>query len=123
MPEDLPEGQEIVILTEMTFSLADARSVTARLRRAMPEFMQEDDHSFNWTRAYPKGHWSPLKALGGRQILGSVRVTGDELVAKAKTLSMAARLTATLKWMFGDAIRLRDTRWRGVRDLLRDVKA
>lgn len=120
MTGDMPEGREVVILTEMTFDLSDPTSAVTRLRRAGPRFEQEDSHQFCWTRPYPKGHWSPLAQLGGRQILGSVRVDGDALIAESKTLSMAARLAAILKDMFGDTLRLRGTRWRGVQDMLRE---
>lgn len=120
MTDDTPEGREVVIFTEMTFDLSDPTSAVSRLQRAGPGFQQEDSHRFCWTRAYPEGPWSPLARLGGRQILGSVRVDGDALIAESKTLSMAARLAAILKDMFGDTIRLRGTRWRGAQDMLRE---
>jgi len=55
---------------------------------------------------------------GGRQILGSVRVGPERLIAEVKTLSMGARLVGILKGIFGEQIRLTDTSWKGVADLL-----
>jgi len=122
MPEDLPEGQEIMIVTEMTFDVGDPAAARAAVRKRRPEFEAEEPgkncESFIWTRKYPAGHWSPLSRLGGRQTIGSVRIGDGGLVAEAKTLSMAARLAATLKELLGDRLRLRDTRWTGTRDML-----
>ncbi|XXY51494.1 hypothetical protein WME91_10165 [Sorangium sp. So ce269] len=118
MPDDIPESQEVAILTEMTFGVSDPRSVVASLRSAEPTFIEQDDE-FIWTRPYPKGHWSPFARRGNRQVLGSVQLAGDALVAEAKALSMAAKLAALLKDMLGDAIRLRSSRWTGASDLLR----
>lgn len=119
MPDDLPESQEVAIFTEMTFGVSDPQSAMASLRSAKPTFTREDDDRFVWTRPYPKGHWSPLAWRGNRQVLGSVQLAGDALIAEAKALSMAAKLAALLKDMLGDTIRLRSTRWTGASDLLR----
>jgi len=104
-PDDLPDGQEIVILTDMRFAIPSARVAVSALRRAAPEFCHEGRNGgadvFTWTRPYPKGHWNPLSSLGGRQVLGTVRVSGRELVADAKTLS-----------------NLEGSRWMGLQDLL-----
>ncbi len=121
-PDDLPQGKEIVIFTEMTFALADAESTSRALRRAAPEFQLDGRDGpvevFTWTRQYPKNHSSPLRMLGGRQILGSVRLSPRELVAEAKTLSMAAKLVDTLQRLLGDGLRLQSTRWTGAQELL-----
>lgn len=123
VPEGIPEGQELAIFTTMTFAVESADAVIERLHQRDPEFAHTGDEGdaalFDWTREYPKNHWSPLKALGGRQILGSVRVEPEQLIAEAKTLSMAARLVSVLKEMFGEQIRLKETTWLGMRDLLR----
>ncbi|WP_437595839.1 hypothetical protein WMF28_25000 [Sorangium sp. So ce590] len=123
MSHDVPEDQEILILTEMTFDVSSPRSAAARLRSAEPTFTRQDDGEFVWTRPYPKGHWSPFASLGARQVLGSVHIVGDALVAEAKALSMAAKLAATLKDLLGDSIRLRSTRWTGASDLLRKPRS
>lgn len=126
-PDDVPEGQEVIILTEMTFGIPDPERALAALRRASPEFeaagVDGTAEVFTWQRPYPKGHWSPLRALGGRQILGSVRVTDRELVAEAKTLSMAAVLVAKLHGMLGGELRLKGSRWMGTQELLRQRQA
>ncbi len=121
-PDDLPEGKEVMILTEMTFEISDAGAAVDALRRAVPEFQEDGKEGnadvFSWTRSYPKGHWSPLNSLGGRQVLGSVRVSGRELVADAKTLSMAAKLVGKLQQLLGGGLRLQGSRWTGLQDLL-----
>lgn len=122
-PDDLPDGKEVVILTEMTFEVADGTAAVAALSRAAPEFIREGEQGaeveFAWTRAYPRDHWSPLKWLGGRQTLGGVRVSGRQLVADAKSLSMAAKLVTRLHALLGGgALRLRGTRWSGMREVL-----
>ncbi len=127
-PDDLPDGKEVLILTEMTFEIADAAAAVAALGRAGPEFIPKgegrDEEEFTWTRPYPRNHWSPLKWMGGRQILGGVRVTGRELVAQAKTLSMAAKLVEGLHELLGGgALRLQGSRWSGMREVLRGDEA
>jgi len=122
VPEDIPEGKEIAIFTEMTFALESAEMVIEQLHERDPDFVhtgyEGEVEIFDWTREYPKNHWSPLKTLGGRQILGSVRVGPAQLIAEAKTLSMAARLVGILKEMFGEQIRLKETTWQSLSDLL-----
>ncbi len=117
--DDMPKKMEVAIVTEAEFALTDQdrdRAVEA-LRTLDPEFINSggDDDSgeefFDYTREYPKDHWSPLKLLGGPQIIGSVAVRPGALIAGANTLSMACRLVNRLKDLFGDAIRLRCTRW------------
>jgi hypothetical protein len=126
-PDDLPEGKEVLILTEMTFGVADGGSALAALRRASPEFEDEGRDGvaevFIWTRPYPKGHSSPLSSLGGRQILGNVRVAGNDVVADARTLSMAARLIARLHDLLGTGLHLLGSRWTGTKDLLAPVQS
>ncbi len=121
-PDDLPDGKEIIILTEMSFGIPSAGVAVDALRRAAPEFHHEgrdgDADVFTWTRPYPKGHWSPLSSLGGRQALGSVRVSGRELLADAKTLSMAAKLGGKLQRLLGGGLHLEGSRWVGMQDLL-----
>ncbi len=121
-PDDLHEGKEVIILTEMTFEIPDAGAAVDALRRAAPEFrhegMEKNSDVFSWTRAYPKGHWSPLALFGGRQDLGTVRVSGRELVADAKTLSMAAKLVGRLQRLLDGGLHLQGSRWMGMQDLL-----
>jgi hypothetical protein len=126
-PDDTPDGKEVLILTEMTFGVPDSRAALVALRRSSPEFQDDgrdgDAAVFTWTRPYPEGHSSPLSSLGGRQILGSVRVARTELVADARTLSMAARLVAKLHDMLGAGLHLQGSRWTGMQDLLVRVRA
>jgi hypothetical protein len=61
-------------------------------------------------------HWSLLSSLGGRQILGSIQVTSRELVAEAKTLSMAAKLVGKLHGLPGGGLHLQGSRWMGMQD-------
>jgi hypothetical protein len=121
-PDDLPDGKEVVILTEMSFAIPDGGVAVDVLRRASPEFHHDgrdrDADAFTWTRPYPKDHESPLRPLGGRQILGNVQVSGRELVAEAKTLSMAARLVGKLQRLLDGGLHLQGSRWMGMQDLL-----
>lgn len=126
LPEDLPEGKEIMILTEMSFRIEDERDVVAKLRKRGPEFnycgRKKDEEYFDWTREYPPDHWSPLASLGGRQILGDVRVVPGRLIAEAKTLSMACRLIYLLKNILAGKLTLEKTTWSGIHDILRTKK-
>jgi len=104
-PDDIPEDKEVMVWTRATFSCVNTKAVTAELGRQEPEFLDEGEEDgmtrFTWTREYPKKHWSPFSRLGGRQILGSVEVHSDHLVAEAKVLSMASILikqTETRVW-------------------------
>ncbi|MDI6820290.1 MAG: hypothetical protein QMC89_05240 [Candidatus Hodarchaeaceae archaeon] len=126
LPEDLPEGKEIMILTEMSFHIEDERDVVAELRKRDPEFeycgREKGGEYFSWTREYPPDHWSPLASLGGRQILGDVRVVPGRLIAEAKTLSMACRLIYLLKNILAGKLTLEKTTWRGMQDILQTKK-
>lgn len=126
LPEDLPEGKEIMILTEMSFRIEDERDVVAKLRKRGPEFdycgRKEGEEYFSWTREYPPDHWSPLASLGGRQILGDVRVVPGRLIAEAKTLSMACRLIYLLKNILAGKLTLEKTTWSGIQDIQRTKK-
>jgi hypothetical protein len=119
---EIPESQEVAIFTTISFEVDMAAAIFEQLRKRDPDFAYTgrdgEVEFFDWTRQYPKGHWSPLASLGGRQILGSIRVEPERLIAEVKTLSMGARLAGILKGIFGEHIRLKDTTWKGVADLL-----
>lgn len=119
---DIPDGQEVAVITEMTFRIADAPATVARLRTLEPEFnltgQVEGETCFNWTRQYPPGHWSPLARLGERQVIGQVRVRTGRLTATAGTLSMASGLVRRLKQAVGVGLALERTTWTGSRELL-----
>jgi hypothetical protein len=123
---DIPDDKEIVVFTAATFSCADSMAVVEGLRRRTPEFgdgREEDGVTyFSWTREYPKKHWSPFSLMGGRQVLGSVEVHHDHLVAEAKVLSMASILIAKLKRAFGNDIKLMHTQWKGAKEVIREAK-
>jgi hypothetical protein len=79
---------------------------------------------FGWMRDYPEGHWSPLAGLGGKQMIGDVRVADDGTVrADARSLSMAARLAARLKELLGDRLVVEEAEWRDLQDLRNDPYA
>ena len=122
MQDDVPDGKEVMIVTTMTFDLTDAAAVVDVLMSADPEFIHSgmdcDAEVFNWTRKYPKKHWSPLARFGGRQNIGTVHIEGRTLVAEAQTLSMSARLTQRLLQLLGERIKLRNTSWSSMNDLL-----
>ncbi len=127
-PDDIPDDKEVVVFTRATFACDNAAKIRAELKRQAPEFGDDgiDDsgaHRFIWTRAYPKNHWSPFSKMGGRQILGSVEVYDDRVIAEAKVLSMAAILIGKLKSAFDDDIRLTETQWKSAADLVREGKS
>src|SRR4030042_4581852 len=72
--EAVPDGQEVLLYTTATLALDDSRATVLALRDWGPDFVEESSENgsvrFGWTREYPKGHWSPLSRLGGRQSLG-----------------------------------------------------
>ena len=121
-PEDMPEGRERMLPTTMTFALEHLAG--EHLRSAAPAFrFQNTDgegESYDWTREYPKGHWSGRK---GRQVLGHVLVRPGELVARAFTLSMAARLVGELKVLMGERIRLVHTDWKNADEFLATARS
>ena len=125
-PGDLPEGKEIMIFTEMSFRIDDEQEVIAKLRGHEPEFSyhsrEGEEECFTWTREYPPDHWSPLASLGGRQVLGDIRVKPGRLVAEVKTLSMACRLIFLLKNIIGEKLTLEKTTWAGIKDILQTKK-
>jgi hypothetical protein len=130
-PETLPEGKEAMVVTTATFEAADPAAIATVLRKARPDFGDDGREGlvrhFTLTRPYPKGHWSPLAGLGGRQIVGRVEVHHDtnspRLVAEGKTLSMTCVLIQRLKGLVGDAIRLVDTTWADSEELMRRARA
>jgi hypothetical protein len=127
VPAEIPEDKEVIVWTTATFECSNVAAITAKLRELAPEFWEDGDEDgvsyFTWSREYPKKHWSPLSKLGGRQILGSVQVHSHHLVADAKVLSMASILIAKLKFALGDNIKLRDTVWKGAKELIREAQA
>jgi hypothetical protein len=120
LQEETPERKEVAIFAASAFRIEDAGSIVERLRARTPDFSYAgrdgDAEIFNLTREYPTHHWNPLKALGGRQVLGTVTVEPDRLTTEAKVLSMAARLIALLKEMMGEQIRLEETTWQSLND-------
>ena len=125
-PAEIPEGKEVMILTTATFDADDdpARLIQ-KLAKARPDFVDEGKadgaHVFSMTRPYPRGHWSPLSLLGGRQLVGQVLVQDDDgrptLVVSGKTMSMTCVLIQKLKRLMGDTIRLADAEWLDTDDL------
>jgi hypothetical protein len=122
-PDLIGGRQEPMVMVEMALRGA-ARAETMRKLRAQEEFGEgELDGVFGWTREYPKDHWSPLAKLGGKQVIGDVRVADDGIIrAAAQSLSMAARLAARLKELIGEQLVVAETEWRDLQDLRNDPK-
>ncbi len=121
--DDIPDGKELVVFTTIAFALDDAEVAVRKLRKSKPDFTEEDSEGdtvrFAWTREYPKGHWSPLSRLGGRQSLGSVEISkAGALTAQAKTLAMAAVLIGRLRHEIGPGLRMLRSEWRDAADLI-----
>ena len=125
--EDIPEDKELVVFTEMEFRLQDPAAAIAVLHTLEPEFrvLEEEGESLllDYSRAYPKGHWSPLRLLGGRQSLGTVQIEGARMSAQSKVLSMSCAMVTKLKAALGDNMTLETTRWTDPASLMRDVDA
>lgn len=104
--------------TAMTFEFSSPARAIELLQARRPEFSLteagEQSTSFDWTRKYPAGHWSPLAAFGGRQIVGDITVEPRSLVVRAHALSMAARLAETLRLLLGPELRLRSVHWHDI---------
>lgn len=121
---ELPEGKEFMCLTTARFAVSNPTAALSQLRRGRPDFEHNGvDHDgtecFSFTREYPEDHDSPLAALGGRQVIGEVRVRDSTLWATARALSMSARLVMALKQLLGpDAMTLQDTEWKAMDELL-----
>ncbi len=108
---DVPEGQEVVCFTTLTFAVPSMHEALDVLRDAEPDFSEEDRDVFVWTREYPKGHWSPFAGPGRRQILGSVRTRSGNLVGEAKTLTMACVLASKMRNMVPE-VRIVGADWK-----------
>jgi hypothetical protein len=124
LPEEgYTDQMEPMVETAMTFEVASPTRAVDLLQEHAPDFVltgtRGQRSSFDWTREYPRGHWSPLALLGGRQLLGDVAVEDHAVVARAGALSMAARLAGMLKEMLGAQLHLRAVRWR---DPARDIE-
>ncbi len=124
-PDSIPEDKEAVIFTEATFDLDDPQAACRDLQALAPAFVteaiEEGVHRFSWTRPYPRRHWSPLSRLGGRQVIGSVKVGPATVTAEAMNLSFAGSLIRTLKETLTQKLQMRDVQWRGVRDGVADA--
>jgi hypothetical protein len=122
VPADMPDGKDIIIITEMTFDVQDHEGAIRLLRDERPEFRlvgeEDGEAEFVRTRPYGKGHWSPLALHGGRQTTGEILVGPSGLKASANTLSMAASLAGKLKQILGERITLRSTTWTDQEELL-----
>ncbi len=120
---EMPDGQEQVVFTTARFRVSDAQALLAWMRGSEPEFSDEgegeDGIRFNWTRAYPKGHWSPFaRERGARQSLGDVVVRGEEVWIEVQTPSRAARFAQLLHQRFPSGLVLAGVEWKGWKDLV-----
>ncbi len=121
VPDDVPAGKDVVIITRMTFAVRDQARVKGVLDGCSPDFARNGDGRYTRTRPYPKGHTSPLALFGGRQIVGDVTIEGSRLVAEARTLSLAAGLVGKLESALGDMIALESTEWTDQEALLQQT--
>jgi hypothetical protein len=96
---ELPLGQEAMCVTTMTFVVPDTDAAITGLRDAKPDFSEDEEKGFVWTREYPKGHWSPMAKSGSRQVIGSVRLRDGRLVGEVNTLTMGWVLATKLRDM------------------------
>lgn len=108
---DVPMGQEAMCITTMTFAVPDLDAAIRALRGAVPDFSEDEEEGFVWTREYPEGHWSPMAKSGNRQVIGSVRLRDGKLVAEVNTLTMGWVLATKLRDMIPD-VRIAETEWK-----------
>ena len=120
---ELPEGKEQMVITTARFRADDADALLAWMRASEPDLTEvgreEDGAHFNWTRAYPKGHWSPFaRERGARQELGDVVVSGDALRIETKVASAAARFAQLLHEQYPGRVRLEGVEWKSWKEWL-----
>lgn len=123
--EETHEGSEIAIATSMWFQGPDEEDAVSLLQanrpgpsgfRFIPGEPPEDGEGFHFelARPLPEGPRSIMPVRDGLQIQGHVRIEGDEIVATAMSLSMAARLAASLREVLGAGrVTLVETSWMG----------
>jgi len=124
-PEAVPEGKELVVPTEATFSSTDMERALVALRGTTPEFLASgsgESEVFTWERPDSLGRLNPLRLLGGRKTAGSVRVRSGRIVAQAQALSLMARLIVRLRKVV-PGLCLEDCRWTTHRELDRRASA
>ena len=124
--EDLPGDKEPLVVTTARFQVDDRDALVAWLRNAEPDVsetgLEEDGVHFNWTRAYPRGHWSPLAGLrGARQSLGDLVLSGSEIRVETKTASWAARFAQLLHEKLGADARLAAVEWQSWQEMMRSL--
>ncbi|MBI5545555.1 MAG: hypothetical protein HY901_16845 [Deltaproteobacteria bacterium] len=107
----LPTGQEAMCLTTMTFAVPDLDAAIAALRSAEPDFSEDEQKAFVWTREYPKGHWSGMAGSGHRQVIGSIGLRGGQLVAEVNTLTWGWVLALKLRDMVPE-VRIVGADWK-----------
>lgn len=120
---ELPEGQEQVVFTTVRFRVPDISALLAWMRGREPEFSDEGEDEegihFGWTRAYPKGHWSPFAGQpGARQSLGHIVVCGQEIYIETQTSSRAAVFAQLLHQKFPENLSIIQVEWKSWRDVL-----
>jgi hypothetical protein len=120
--DDIPDGKETMVITAMRYSVRQPEQFIRALRRENPEFIPDSEEDgrflFSWTREYPEDHTSPAAKMGGRQVLGSITIEKNAMLAETRTLSWAGRLMTRLCELAGDNIAFEDVRWTAGQDLL-----
>jgi len=121
---DIPADKEPAVFTNARFGVEDADALIEFLRGSEPDISEigPDEEGeglhFCWTRAYPKGHWSPLAGPGARQGLGDVVAFGREVRVETKTASWAARFAQLLYEEFGSGVKLAGVEWKCWQEML-----
>ena len=123
--EDLPQGKELLVMTTVGLLVPDAQRLAELLDSAEPDItftgQNGSARSYDITRPYPRGHWSPISMLGGaRQNIGTLKLDGDRVTIEAKTLSFAARHIHRLLKLYGPGLELRDARYWSPNQSARD---
>jgi len=121
--DGLPPGQEPMFFSTAVFKVDDAESVIAKIEK-LPDVHvsgeNDDGMSYTWTRAYPKGHWNPLSRLGGRHVIGDIRINYDNtLKLETRTKGWMTALIYHVISVLGKDIKLISLEFQNPLDMLR----
>jgi hypothetical protein len=120
--EDLPDGKETAVFANMTLQLEDGAGAVDVLSRCGREFIRTDggdveEAEFDWTRVKKDGVGG---LMGGRQLLASIGVNGNRLVATVATLTWASRLVVRLHALLGGRMKLIGCTWYDPAEVFED---
>jgi hypothetical protein len=107
---------DAMVHTKMTFRAEEPTALLVRLRESAPAFGEISSpnaatHELFWSRENPEHESRPMAGPGERQLLGTVSMESERIVAETTTLSFAALLAKTLLELSGGKLHLVGTEW------------